>query len=388
MKKVLGLMLVLSCCFLSACSLFDKEGPNISITSEDAIYVEVNSVFDPLNYVEVTDNRSDLSDIIISSKIDTSILGEQEIEISAMDKAENLSTKALTISIVDSTAPAIELIGEPYVQLNYDYEFVDPSVIVTDNFDENCNITVDSNVDTSKIGSYHILYTVTDSSGNQNSIERIVEICDTIAPIIKVDNSDTIELTLGEMLSDDITATDYIDGDIEIEKSGNINYLSTGNYQVTFTAEDSSGNIATETKNVIINPLIATSASGITTTFFDFTITTEGVYYTENTVLSMTVELENTTDHKIEYYSRFNFSSDKLNKQDFNLAMILSHSIIELDAKEKTTDHFDIAYSGDANDFYAATEMDFDTVLTCYEVPLKNKYDICFQELQDNSMTN
>ena len=80
------------------------------------------------------------------------------------------------ITVVDTTKPVITLKGKNQtLLLNEKYE--DPGYEVTDNYDKDLKdkVTITSNVDVSKAGTYKITYNVTDSSGNKAD-EKVREV--------------------------------------------------------------------------------------------------------------------------------------------------------------------------------------------------------------------
>ena len=80
----------------------------------------------------------------------------------------------------DTTPPVITLIGSPNVSVTQGDSYVDEGVTASDNIDGDLtsSISVSGNVDTATIGNYSLTYSVTDSSGNNTSIIRNVEVTD------------------------------------------------------------------------------------------------------------------------------------------------------------------------------------------------------------------
>ncbi len=109
-------------------------------------------------------------------------------------------------------------------------------------------------VDTTKVDTYTIKYSAT-IDGENYSIERIVKVIDTTAPIITVNpTSETIAITNStyNVLSG-VTASDN-SGDIPtIKASTNLSLGQAGTYTITYTATDSSGNKKTAKRTVIIS---------------------------------------------------------------------------------------------------------------------------------------
>jgi hypothetical protein len=77
---------------------------------------------------------------------------------------------------IDYTEPVITLIGGSYCELLVGETFTDPGVTAVDDRDGDISVQVQisGSVDTSIPGMYKIMYTVSDSSGNQASVTRTV----------------------------------------------------------------------------------------------------------------------------------------------------------------------------------------------------------------------
>src|SRR5699024_9540375 len=130
---------------------------------------------------------------------------------------------------------------------------------------------VSGDVDTSTVGEYEVVYTVSDAAGNEATETRIVNVVeaesngeeheqeDTVAPVIYLNGDNPMELEVGSTYDEPgATAEDDVDGDVSdaIEVSGDVDTSTVGEYEVVYTVSDESGNEATETRivNVIEAP--------------------------------------------------------------------------------------------------------------------------------------
>ncbi|MCJ8315181.1 MAG: BspA family leucine-rich repeat surface protein [Saccharospirillaceae bacterium] len=143
---------------------------------------------------------------------------------------------------VDTQAPVLTLNGEPEIKLYLGTAYFELGANVTDNIDESTVPVITSNVDDTQIGSYSVLYTATDASGNQASITRWVTVLpDAFVTIWKTDNegqSDDNQLTieLSELFSYDFNV-DWGDGETNNNVTSEIThtYSQAGEYQVIIT---------------------------------------------------------------------------------------------------------------------------------------------------------
>ena len=101
---------------------------------------------------------------------------DKRISIDVKDSNNNISSLSKIADIEDKEAPIISLNGNKtiYIMVNDSYE--DEGVTVSDNCDEHLEVKTDNNINNSVPGSYKITYTVTDSSNNTSSVERIVNV--------------------------------------------------------------------------------------------------------------------------------------------------------------------------------------------------------------------
>lgn len=185
------------------------------------------------------------------------VINDTNRQVSGIDMA-NLSEEKLTIN----SAPVISLKSSPAI--------VDGNIIVSkdDTFDAKSyievndeedgeisldNVTVTGKVDTKKVGTYSIKYSVTDSEGDEAVLEQTViveevNIDDVTPPIITVNNNGQedgkLVITEGEVenLLDLISAVDYLGRDINVNIEGNYDLNVAGEYNITIVATDRFGN--------------------------------------------------------------------------------------------------------------------------------------------------
>jgi len=85
---------------------------------------------------------------------------------------------ALANVSIDNEAPVLTLNGDSTIIVKQGDPYVELGATATDNVDGDLTdqIEVSGDVDTSTIGSYTVTYTVSDSVGNESTVERIVEV--------------------------------------------------------------------------------------------------------------------------------------------------------------------------------------------------------------------
>ncbi len=146
--------------------IVDSQAPVIILTGEPSIELPYGS-----SYVEqgatVTDNIDTGLTATITGNVDSSIIGNYELNYNASDTAGNAATTVTRmVNVTDSITPVITLIGENPLEVVYGTPYVEQGATVTDNADSGLQATVTGTVDTSTVGSYEISYNVSDASGN------------------------------------------------------------------------------------------------------------------------------------------------------------------------------------------------------------------------------
>ena len=102
---------------------------------------------------------------------------------------------------------------------------------------------------------------------------RVVEVVDTTVPVITLIGSDDLTVSCGTSFADPgATATDDCDGDLAVIVTGIVNTSEPGNYTVTYSSSDSSGNVAVDvsrTVRVVDNQAPAITLNGDATMTVD-----------------------------------------------------------------------------------------------------------------------
>ncbi|MEW6042761.1 MAG: HYR domain-containing protein [Thermoproteota archaeon] len=188
--------------------------------------------------------------------------GTTIITWTATDNYGNSISKNQTVTIIDTTKPEItppkDVVAEASSITENVVTLGEPKVSDLVEID---SITHDA-PSAFPLGQTTVTWTVTDSSGNTATATQLVSIIDTTAPTITVPPNIVVEATGGSGTSipvGDAVATDAIGvGSITNDSPGIFNL---GTTLVTWSATDTSGNVATATQNVTV---VDTTAPTIT----------------------------------------------------------------------------------------------------------------------------
>lgn len=156
--------------------------------------------------------------------------------------------------------PVITLNGDDRIEIKYgeEYSELGASAKFRDN-DISDDIKIDGEVDTSKVGEYSIKYEI-EHNGKKDEKLRVVVVIDDAAPVITLSGDETVENYIGiEYNEPGFEATDVVDGNLteSVVVENNININEAGEYQVTYTVKDLSGNETIVTRKVVyvVKPL-------------------------------------------------------------------------------------------------------------------------------------
>lgn len=161
------------------------DSPTIVINGESIVTVEINGEYiNPTATAKNSDGLDISNDIIITyfdnekeiAKIDTSKLKTYTVEYSVTDKTKNLRTVVTqTVIVKDSIMPEITISGDLNISSEEaaTYDLLE-GVIATDNSGEEIKLQI-TGFDTS-IGEKIVSYKGCDSSGNCNTVNRIVKV--------------------------------------------------------------------------------------------------------------------------------------------------------------------------------------------------------------------
>lgn len=232
LKKV-GLLFLIVIIFIFIIISKSLKSPKISLNGASIINVPLNS-----NYIDegasAKYGKKDISsNIQVSNNIDTSKVGKYNITYTVNYKKKSISTTR-TINIVDSESPVLTLTGDSEINIAQDSSYQDLGCSAIDNYDGDITtkISIDSNIDTSKIGTYLVNYTVKDSSGNESTLSRTVNVVKKGSKNISTKKNSGLPVLMYHFFYDKNTGDTGTDGNcMEIHDfEDQLKYLTENNY--------------------------------------------------------------------------------------------------------------------------------------------------------------
>lgn len=188
----------------------------------------------------------------ITGSVDMTKVGAYEIQYEAKYLWLR-RTATRMVRVVDTTAPVITLKTVPgYLTLPGE-EYREEGYTAVDDYDGDITDKVQVRTENDVV-----YYTVSDSSGNETTVQRKIEYTDQIAPVLTLKGETSITMDAGIAYEEPgYTATDNIDGDIteQVEISGSVNIYHAGTYTLTYTVKDKHGNTATAQRTVVVKAI-------------------------------------------------------------------------------------------------------------------------------------
>jgi len=247
----------------------DTTPPIITLLGANPIEVVQGATYNEPGYSATDNIDGTITGLVIvnTSAVNTSVVGSYPITYNVSDQASNTAlTVTRTVTVItapDTTAPIITLLGDTPLELTTNDSYVEPGYTAADDTDGDISGSVvvnSSAVNTSVVGSYSVIYNVSDSASNSATATRMVNVSaapDTTPPIITLLGANPIEVVQGATYNEPgYSAIDNIDGTITglvtVDTSA-VNTSVVGSYPVTYNVSDQASNAAlTVTRTVTI----------------------------------------------------------------------------------------------------------------------------------------
>ncbi len=164
----------------SGTEIVDTTPPKITLLGKNPMSLKMGDKYIEPGAKAIDDTDGDISNKIkISGSVDISKVGNYTIVYQVEDSAGNRTSairSVVVVSNIDSVAPVIMLKGENPLTIYRGDSYIEPGATAFDNKDGNLTsaIIITGSVDSSTIGSYTLLYSVSDSAGNEANTTRLV----------------------------------------------------------------------------------------------------------------------------------------------------------------------------------------------------------------------
>ena len=222
--------------------------PEIKLKGENEITIELKEEYNDPGIIAKLEDKDISNNVKIDGKVDNTKIGDYTLTYSVTNsKGKKKREVTRIVKVRDKVKPVLKLKGYTRYNVNYASQYKELGYTATDNYDGTITdkVKVEGTVDTNKLGTYKITYTVEDSSSNKTTVNRIVKVVDKKAPSIKLKGKSRMVIKVGASYKESgYTAYDNYDKDLtnSVSVKGKINTSKAGIYEVIYSVKDSSGN--------------------------------------------------------------------------------------------------------------------------------------------------
>ncbi len=250
-------------------NVVDTTAPEMTLLGANPLTLEADQT---ATYTDAgttaTDNAATALTKAVDGSVDMSDTGTYTLDISYTDESGNVSNKIRTVNVVDTTPPTV--VGDSFrnteVAQSGSYVHLD-GVTASDNAATPLTRTESNNVDITTLGeSYTDTTTFTDESGNSTSFTRTISVVDTTPPTVEILGEPVVLVyQYGSYTEAGHFAVDNHNGPLEKGQLGTVDVDTVGDYTLTYTYTDVSGNTGTATRLVEVRPDGSTTKTGTST---------------------------------------------------------------------------------------------------------------------------
>lgn len=165
----------------------DITAPVILLEGSNSLVIEVGSSYSEPG-VTAIDDIDGVVAVSIDGEVNALVLGLNILTYTATDVAGNTVSVIRNVTVVDTAAPILTMSGSTSMELLRGETFVDPGVTALDSFEGAIVIEIENTIDNLVVGSYTLTYKASDSSGNQSSLSRTIDVLPSTALNIQVKN--------------------------------------------------------------------------------------------------------------------------------------------------------------------------------------------------------
>ncbi len=250
--------------------IVDTTAPVITITGANPFTNECHVAFsDP--GATASDSCAGSLGVNANSTVNANAVGTYAVTYTAVDPSGNSVTNTRTVVVVDRIAPVITINGANPFTNECHVAFNDPGATANDSCAGALSVNASSTVNANAVGTYSVVYTTTDPSGNAVTNTRTVVVVDRTAPVITITGANPLTNECHTAFADPgATANDLCAGPLGVNSSSTVNPDAAGVYAITYTVTDPNGNSATNTRVVYI---VDTTKPQITSLITNLTLT-------------------------------------------------------------------------------------------------------------------
>ena len=232
--------------------------PKLTLMGDQEYSLEYGNKYEEPGYKASYFGKDLTKSVYVTGSIDETKLGNYELKYNIRKNKIVISRKRI-VKVVDTKRPEIVLKGDEEQSICPDKEYKEEGYTATDNYDGDLTEKVEINTQPEEI-----TYSVSDSSGNRETVGRKLKREDKEAPKIELKGGESYSIVVGSKYSEPgYTATDNCDEDLteSVKVEGEVNASKVGTYELTYKVTDKAGNEGTATRKVSVQQYYSRSGS-------------------------------------------------------------------------------------------------------------------------------
>ena len=269
-------------------NVVDQVSPVITISGDNPLTHPVLTTYTDDGATAVDAYSGDVS-VNVVSDVCANVLGTYNVIYSASDSCGNDISAVRVVNVVDKVTPVITISGDNPLTHPVFATYTDDGATATDDYFGDVSVNVVNDVCANVIGSYNVIYSASDSCGNDVSAVRVVNVVDQIAPVLTINGANPLtHMVLNTYVDLGATAIDAYFGNVSVNTVNDVCANVLGTYNVIYLASDSCGNDISAVRVVnivdILSPVITISGDNplthpVLTTYTDPGATAVDAYF-------------------------------------------------------------------------------------------------------------
>lgn len=160
----------------------------------------------------------------------------------------------VTFSPAASAAPIVTILGVSPMSVECHGSFTDPGATAQDGCSgDSLGVITNGSVNANVLGAYTVSYISTNASGVATTNSRTVNVVDTTAPVVTLNNPGLTNIECHSAFADPgATAQDSCAGPLSVTTNGVVDPNTPGVYPIQYVAADPSGNTATNSRSITV----------------------------------------------------------------------------------------------------------------------------------------
>ena len=160
----------------------------LQLKGTSTMYLEYLTVYTEPGYTATDTVDGDITwKVRTEGGVNTAVLGTYLITYEVANSKGAITFVTRKVIVKDTVSPVLEINGPATIYIEQDAEYIDLGATAVDNHDGVIPVIVYNPVDTEYLGTYYVIYTATDSSGNESQKVRTVIVVDPTIPEITVE---------------------------------------------------------------------------------------------------------------------------------------------------------------------------------------------------------